>query len=442
MPFLLLVLADVVILRDGTVLECKIREEKFTDPKNRSKFVLVVATDEKGTIRQIPNSEIKKEGGGYAVFRGKTSWERRAEYRVEYAKKAAAVKETWEARQQLGKWCKSRLLPDEAAKEFRQAYRLRAASAPDTIPEHLALAKWCDKELGLADESRREYRAAYELKKKEAAPVDVGRWCEQQGLTDFAVAEYEAAGDNSTAKSALARIRGSIEFRQRQLALEYDKTGRAWHFTVAIEENVDRKFLDEWAAKIQDLSDYIFVVTEGQFFIADCEIEDSSSDARIIVEKGKLGWRGLSNKEGTGTLAYCQGSGMPDWEVHAPGKSAVSVLAHEVFHGVFGLPDEYYQNPQCDCVMRSAPNPQKLCDGADHIGPGGKSCWDIIRSRKPYGSVVQHPNPAWRWLEPGRQTPGARGDHTDGARPAGGELTWQGMRLKAPPRTILRIIDN
>lgn len=456
---------DVIILKDGSTLECKIKEEKYPDPKNKGRFVLVVETDEKGTIKQIQNTDIKRDGSNYLIFKGKTSWEKRAAYEKEYATRVKSVKETWESRQALGKWCKSHLLPEKAEENYKIAYKLRSgaldpAKVKDPLAEYLKLAKWCEKDLGLYAEAEKEYAKAYEYKKKEVGADDagklanLGKWCEQVGLEDQAVAEYTKALEldpkNAVAKASLDRIQSSIEFKTKQLAADYDKNARAWHFTVAIEENVDKKFLEEWGEKIQDLSDYIFVITEGQFFIADCEIEDNTSDAKIIIEKGKLDWRGLNNKQGSGVLAYCQASGTPQWEVHAPGKAAVSVLAHECFHGVFGLPDEYYQNPQCDCVMRSAPNPQKLCDKDNHVGGGrnvgppgsaGKDCWQIVQGRKAFNGTIKHPNPDWKYLEPGKQV-ASKTDYTDGTRSTGGELKWNGITLKSPPKTVIRIVDN
>ncbi|MBI2931330.1 MAG: hypothetical protein HYY16_06740, partial [Planctomycetes bacterium] len=69
---------DVVILDDGTVIECKIKEIKYPEPRVLSKFVDVAAVDEKGTIRQINSDEIKPDGSGVnrkAIFLMKTRWE-------------------------------------------------------------------------------------------------------------------------------------------------------------------------------------------------------------------------------------------------------------------------------------------------------------------------------------------------------------------------------
>jgi len=467
---------DVIILDDGTVVECKIKEVKYPDRNVTSKFILIVAVDEKGTLRNYKSEDIKSHGGGYlnkAIFPGKTRWEKRAEYLKEYTEqKLKYVKDTWESQQSIGKWCKTHFLPEKCDDHYKKAYKFRTeqlklwleeGKVKDEVEQHLKIGKWCEKDLGLYDQAAAEYGIAYDLKKKaagDAANADthfgLGKWCETVGLDEEAMKEYESAvainEKHSGAKGAITRIQNSIEFKFKQLAAEYEKNGRAWHLTVAIEDQADRKFFDAWAKKIQDISQYYFEMTEGQFYIADCEIEDNTSDGKIIIEKGKMGWRGTGNEQGQGVLAYCIGSGTPGWVVHCAGKSGVSVLAHEMGHGIFGLPDEYYQNPQCDCVMRSAPNPQKLCDESNHIGgsnrpgpPGseGKHCWQIVVGRKEFNATIKHPNPDWSWgADPNAPKTKGPQDYAEGQRNGGGELKYKGIKFREPPRTIIRIIDN
>jgi len=472
--------SDVIILDDGTVIECKIKEIKYPDPKVLSKFIVIAAIDEKGTTKNFKSEDIKPDAGGIqgkAIYRMKTRWEKHAEYLKEYTdNKLKYVKDTWESQQQIGKWCKTHLLPDKCDEHYKKAFKLRVeqlktwlaegkVKPDDEVDHHLKIAKWADKDLGLFSEARQEYSAAYELKKKtfgDSASADthfnLGKWCESVGLDDEAMKEYEAAvginAKHSGASGAITRIQNSIEFKFKQLAVEYDKNGRAWHLTVAIEDQADKKFFDEWSKKIQDLSQYVWDITEGQFYIADCEIEDNTSDGKIIIEKGKMSWRGTGNQQGQGVLAFCMGSGTPGWVVHCAGKNGVSVIAHEIFHGIYGLPDEYYQNPQCDCVMRSAPNPQKLCDSTNHVGGGrnagppgseGKTCWQIVMGRREFNSTIVHPNPSWAWnADTGQKTPTGPGqrDYSDGPRNGGGTLTWKGLKTKEPPKTVIRIVDN
>ncbi len=461
---------DNFVLKNGSVVEGKI---KAYDPVKKA---YVIEVDEKGATRTIKENEIK------ARFVGRTSWERRADYLVEYEKsKKPNVKPTWDSHQALGKWCKTHLLGDRGVEHYRISRRLRVEKLvadleagklkpEDEIRQRLDLAKWCEKQLGLFDEAREEYRIAYGIKRVHFAGEDdeasadelfsLAKWSEEVGLEDAAVSDYEkilvANPRHGGARTALDRIKNSLEFRLKVFGAEMAKAGRAWSITVTVEENVDKKFLEDWGEKIQHLSEYVWNASEGQFYIAEVEVEDSASDGKIIVEKGKLDWYGMDNKEGMGVLAYCAASGTPRWEIHCPGKSGVSVLAHEMFHGVFGLPDEYYQTPQCECVMRAAPNPQIICTekSAGHQAPkdgppgseGKRDCWDIVMSRPEFKGTPKHPNPTWTWNEggPDQMGPpkGLKDIRTEGPRNVGGKVRWNGLELLKPPATVIKIVDN
>ncbi|MBI2923088.1 MAG: hypothetical protein HYY18_18695 [Planctomycetes bacterium] len=468
--------SDTVILRDGTVLECRIKDCEYPDPKDKTRFRLVVEIDGQGTIRQIKGEDIaRKKGNQLAVTKGPTSWERRAESLKVWEKKVEALKttETWEARVQLGKWCHSQGLPDKGDEQFKAAVELRVQAIEkgvadgrirDAIGEHLKLAAWCEQALALPEAAEQERSKAYELRTTELggaesaeALLDLARWCEQSGLEKQAGENYgkilKGEPGNAAAKTGLGRIRGAQEARMAKFTAELDKPGRALHLTVAIEDDADKAFLDEWAGKIQELSEYIFVITEGQFFVADCEIRDKSSSGKILIMKGKLDWKGIESADGfTGKLAWCPEAGTPGWYVTAAGRIAVSVLCHEVFHGIFGLNDEYDKESVCQCVMAAAPNVQQLCDGRGHVeggkkdyiytpGTEGWDCWRVVQKRFP---GVAHPNPNWKWSDPAgnKQQPWEPTDFMDGTRSVGGELSWNGLRLKSPPRTVVRLKDN
>lgn len=455
---------DNFVMKNGQVIEGRF---KSYDPVKKTFTVIV---DEKGTVKTFKESDLK------ARFPGKTTWERRAEYLAQYEKtKKPAVKPTWESHQTLGKWCKKFLLPDKGAEHLKMSRTLRVEKLvadigggkikpEDELDHRLRIAKWLERELGLFVEAKEEFTIAYGIKRVllgEEPTADLhfrlGKWSQEIGLEDVALADYERAlainPKHSSAKSAVDRIRNSTEFKLKMLGAEYDKYGRAWHISVAIEEGVDKKFIDGWKERIQELSEYVWNITEGQFYIADCEIEDNTSEGKIIVEKGKLDWHGMDNKEGSGVLAYCAASGTPSWEVHCPGLAGVSVLAHEIFHGVFGLPDEYYQTPMCECVMKSAPNPQKLCDASNHIGGGsnrgppgseGKTCWQIIIDRPEFKGTPKHPSPLWVWAEggPEKMVPPKAAGRVEGPRNVGGEVRWQRLQVKEPPKTVFQILDN
>lgn len=458
---------DFFVMKNGQVIEGKF---KSYDPVKKT-FVIIV--DEKGKEKTLKESDLKQR---FPTV--KTTWERRADFLAQYEKtKKPQVKPTWEGHVSLGKWCGGHLLPEKKKEHYQVARNLRVEKlvadiaagklkVEDEVEQRLKIAKWLERELGLFTESKEEYIVAYGVRRvllgEEATPdiyYRLGKWCEEVELDDMALADYERAlalnPKHSQAKSAANRIKTSGAYLLRNLVDTYDKLGRAWHITVTIEEPVSKDFIEKWRHKIQCLSDYVWNITEGQFFIATCEIEDDASDGKIIVEKGKLDWGGMDNKEGNGVLAYCAGSGSSGWEVHCPGLAGVSVLAHEIFHGVFGLPDEYYQNPMCECVMRSAPNPQMLCHAKDHIpggsnrgppGSEGKDCWQIIKDRPEFKGTPMQPNQIWTWGEGGRekqaQNPKNESGHAEGPRNPGGILRWQRMEVKEPPKTVFQILDK
>ena len=458
---------DFFVMKNGKVIEGKFVSY---DPVRKT-FTIIV--DEKGTKKTLKEADLKQRFPAT-----KTTWERRAEFLAQYEKsKKPQVKPTWESHVALAKWCGSKMLPEKKTEHFKIARALRIEKLvadiaagkikPEEEADHrLKVAKWLEKELGLFSEAKEEYVIAYGIKRilmgEEATPdlhYRLGKWCEDVELDELALNNYEAAlamnPRHSSAKSAAHKIKTSGAYMLRSLVTSYDKVGRAWHLSVTIEEPVSKDFIEKWREKIQFLSDYVWNVTEGQFFIATCEIEDDASDGKIIVEKGKLDWGGMDNKEGNGVLAYCAASGSPGWEVHAPGLAGVSVLAHEIFHGIFGLPDEYYQDPMCECVMRSAPNPHRLCDAGNHIGgssregpPGseGKDCWQIIKDRPEFKGTPVKPNPMWTWNEGGpdkqAHNPKNSSGHAEGPRNPGGELKWQRMAVKEAPKTVFNILDK
>lgn len=427
--------ADDIILISGEVIEGKI-DEQATSTANRaekdpSKHVLIITIDDKGTRKLIPANEIK-----YVVAK-KTSWEARREAEEWYGKQRP--RDTAPSQETLGKQCRARRLDAEAAEHFQRAYDLKKEALSGKVDDHIALASWCRK-YGLAALEKEQWRAAFELKKNEIGGMDLAEWCRKAGLMDEALqlADEVLAKDpgNGAAKKLVSEIRESSEFKLRALVSEYEKAGRGWAIKVAIEDNVNRAYLEEWKKKMALLSEYLFEVTEGQFFLAEVTIEDDTSNGKIIVDKGKKDWAGMDEKEARGVLAYCKFSGTPKWEVHCPGRTWENVLCHELFHGIFGLLDEYYQNPQCPCIMRSAPNPQRLCDAKTHIGGGRQvePCWDTIKKR--FRDVVA-PNPKWAFTKQG-----LKGSNKMSSEELDGELKWGTLSLAKPPEARFNLIDN
>jgi tetratricopeptide (TPR) repeat protein len=438
---------DDIILHSGEVVEGKLDQEATAKANkgitDQGRMVMVFIVDEKGTRKSYPYKDVKY------VHPKKTSWEQRREAEAWYARQKP--KDTVASQESIARQCKSKKLDDLAQKHYAKAYELRKESIAKKEKrepsDHIALANWCHK-IGLAAEEREQWKEAYLIKKKEMGDeltsakqcLELAEWCRKADLVDEAMALYEEAlviePANAVAKKTIGDLKNTIEYKLRAMVAEYEKAKRGWRLTIAIEDNVDAAFLDEWKTKMESLSNFIFEVTEGQFFISEVKIEDDTSNGRIIIEKGKKDWYGMNSKQPAGILAYCKMSGTPQWEVHAPGKAWESVLCHEMFHGIFGLLDEYYQNPQCPCIMRAAPNPQKICNPQTHLGGGRQKepCWDTIKRR--YADVVS-PNPKWKYTKEG-----IRGPNRLSAEEVDGELDWNGIKANKPPPTKVILVDN
>jgi len=400
---------DDIILTSGEVIEGKV-DNKATAEANKgvadpNRMVYVVITDEKGTTRRIPKSDIKY------IMAKKPSWEVRAENLDWYEKSVPKVKDDRASQENFGRQCRSRRLDEQARKHYARALEFRRQEmkdkgAPDA-DDHVKLADWCRKN-ALLDDERKEIQAALKLKREEAGKsedkvrglLDLASWCKRNDLDTEAMQTYEEVlkidPQNRTADTAVKTLKNQSNVAFASVTQQYIQAKRAWRITVAVEDNANPPFFKEWEEKLKNLSDFIFEVTEGQFFVHEWVIEDQTSNGDIIIEKGKMDWEGMNSQRASGVLAYCKGSGSPTWEVHCPGKTWESVLCHEMFHGIFGLLDEYYQNPQCPCVMRSAPNPQKICNPQTHLGGGRQKepCWDTIKKRY---SDVTSPNPNWKY---------------------------------------------
>jgi len=433
--------ADDFILKNGEVIEGKI-DQGATNAANRTRtdpasVVLVVSTDEKGTKREIRRDEIKH------VVSKKTSWELRREALDWYSKAKDRVKDSASGWESFGRQCRSRRLDEQADAAFRRAYELKA-----TEGDPLALVKWCQK-VGLPEEAAEQTRLALDRRRAELdrepdaakrtrGRIDLAATLRRNGLEEEALKVYEEllATDpaNATARAAAEELRESAGIKLKAVLAEWEKAGRVWKFRVAIEDDASAKVMETWKGLLERLSAFIFEATEGQFFVSEWILENQTSNGKIIVDKGKLEWESMQGPQANGVLAYCQGPGLEQWVVHGPGKTWEAVLCHEMFHGVFGLLDEYYQNPMCPCIMRAAPNPQKICGPSNHVGGGmqREPCWDAIKKRH---TGVVSPNPSWKYTKEGIKGKG-------GAEEVDGELTVGSTRLVKPPVCNVTVIDH
>lgn len=169
---------------------------------------------------------------------------------------------------------------------------------------------------------------------------------------------------------------------------------QALSLSITIEDDADAVFIEEYQWRLQRLNRFIWQITEGQTYIKDIHIRDktpgdsNSSLHRIVIPKGQLT---IPVMEGGGAL--CKNSGRPDWQVISGGRCYVRILAHEICHGLFGVPNERHG---CYCLMQGGLYGIKtkdlvLCDSRSHrpapITP--TSCWDTILKRY---SGMKHPN--------------------------------------------------
>jgi hypothetical protein len=198
--------ADVVSLKDGSVIECKITNSSVV--KNNQQFIEI--ENEKKEKREIPVDQIA------AIYKGETSWEARERNMKWYNDQKDKVKDTWAAHASFAKQCKQRKLDDQHLTHARKAYEMRKAEAKDDMEAHDQMARWLEKELSLFDEAQGEYRLVYEKKLEKAKDKDsehynLGKWCETKALYDEAEKEYNEAiklnAKNTMAKQGLDRLK-------------------------------------------------------------------------------------------------------------------------------------------------------------------------------------------------------------------------------------------
>lgn len=441
---------DDIILKDGEVVEGKI-DTAATNAANRGKsnpddIVVIVQIDESGKTREIRRKDIQ------GIVSKKPSWEIRKEALEWYEKNAPRVKDNFSGQQSFARQCQSRGLEEQAQVHYRRALEFlrkeNEAKGKTTIKDHERLAEWCRKN-GLLEEERKEFEKIIErmladaenAKDPVAEKVKVADWVRGKGHKETALRMYEKILETNPgyapAEAGIKSIKESAEFAMAGVLQEYINAKRAWKIKVAIEDDADAVTMKEWEEKLKVTSEFIWEVTEGQYFVYEWTLEDQTSAGQIIIEKGKLQWGGRNGPASSGVLATTYGLGTPGWICRAPGKVWPNVLVHEMFHGVFGLLDEYYQNPQCPCVMRSAPAPQKLCTPSTHKGGGRQKepCVDSLKKRDPN---LVFPNPNWTTTK----------DDLPGARERGTVVEMDGFlkrgeaRIEKPPVCKVIVIDK
>ncbi|NOX98998.1 MAG: hypothetical protein GXP30_04570 [Verrucomicrobia bacterium] len=259
----------------------------------------------------------------------------------------------------------------------------------------------------------KQWFSNYQVYLKQAATVNnsadshyqLGQWAWSNGLEDEAWEQWILAlridPDHVATRKSTGFSRENSGDRWARAgeinpdwirALEIDN--RALSLNITIEDDADADFLSEYQWRLRRLNWFIWQITEGQIYIKDIHIQDKtqgspdSSIHRIVIPKGQLN---IPVMKGGGAL--CKNSGRPNWQVISGGRCYVRILAHEICHGLFGVPDERHG---CYCLMQGGLYGIKtqdlvLCDDHSHRPAPSTpdSCWAIILKRYP---GIKHPN--------------------------------------------------
>ncbi len=202
--------ADIIVLKDGNIMEVKFVEMQKKDKKD----ILVFENEKKDKVKLV-----QKDIKGW--FKKKPSWEVRAENQIWYTKENEKIRATWEQEFKFAQECRKRNLDDAAGEHFQKAYEIRKPAIKDEESDHKKISDWLEKDCELFDESLAEMRAVFEYKKKKIQDtvdghMNLARFAEAEGLMTEAQAEYEGAlkvdPKNTSARNAREKLLRSLEF--------------------------------------------------------------------------------------------------------------------------------------------------------------------------------------------------------------------------------------
>lgn len=233
-----------------------------------------------------------------------------------------------------------------------------------------------------------------------AGHYELGRWAWDHGLEDEAWEQWTKVlavdPDHAPTREATGFVKATgggwtRPGEVKEVWLKRVKAdGRALSFTIAIQDDADAAFFTEFRWRIRRLAWFLWQITEGQLYLEKVRVTDQTERGRFIVPAGQLDVPVMA-----GGGATCHKAGQPDWYVVSGGRCYVRILAHEMMHGIFGLPDERHG---CYCLMQGGlygiKTPDlELCDGGSHRrhDQTPRSCWTMIQDRYP---EMRHPNPA------------------------------------------------
>jgi hypothetical protein len=175
--------------------------------------------------------------------------------------------------------------------------------------------------------------------------------------------------------------------------------GLTWH--VGLNQNVPLATLQDWFAKMQQLSADLWSASEGQVWIAHIKIQDAAPDPAVLDA-----WVDVGSSSGGGQMLWM--TGRQGRHIAVDSAATPFVLLHEASHMIFKLSwtipdptmwpgdylvDEYDDGMQDDeCIMESvfSPTPPKRWCGPDnHVSQSVQptSCWSQI--------LADYPNFTW-----------------------------------------------
>lgn len=261
------------------------------------------------------------------VTKGKAPWE-------VYGEKKIKIKDIPDEHYKLGKWCQDHNLPNEAKQEWGKAMTLD--------PEH----KEARTALGYIKDDNGKWRLENEVMKEKGMIRFEGKWVPRDKFEELMA-----------------------------------KGGYAFELKVTIEDDVDDKFLKEFADQMKMNSAYMWQCSRGQFYIRKAIIMDKSSGGNVVIPKGYAHTSDYavasSDLGGKGRIA----------SFSVPGQVDIYTFLHEFGHGALGLPDE--KNPACRvCIMRGPQadgdymNDPQYCTDENH-NRSGPSCWSILMKQWP-----------------------------------------------------------
>lgn len=240
-------------------------------------------------------------------------------------------------------------------------------------------------------------KRASECEETADAHFELGEWVMKQRLEEEAWDQWLAAvaldPDHAGVRKSMGMVKKDGKWVypgevNEEWVKKVDEGGRGLEYVVAIADDVDEEFYDGLSIRIRRINRFLWRLTEGQFYLKKITLKDMTRRARWRIPKGMADTKLM----GAGG-AQCVNAGRENWYLRAGGRANVRIFVHELFHGIFGLPDE---RAGCPCLMQGGLYgitlaEIKICDEDSHKEerriPG--CCWDKIIERFP---KVVHPN--------------------------------------------------